>query len=103
MKRRGTLAWVYERDTWDPKYRWVPYLGNDEWGWKTLVLPVPFGGYLVLAFWKCRCDMCGWNRENVWLEHESGKHEGFDEHGSLWCYTCIDCPETDPHEDKNHD
>lgn len=49
--------WIYERDSWTPKYRWLPYLGGDEYLRRTIVLAIPFGGYLAVALWKAPpCD-----------------------------------------------
>lgn len=53
--------WTYKRESWTPRHRWLPYKGGDEWCRYTLVLPIPFGGYLVTALWTCRnrsCDSC---------------------------------------------
>lgn len=51
MKKR---FWIYSRDTWLPKHRWRPYIGGDEFDRWTIVLPIPFGGYLVTALWEAK-------------------------------------------------
>lgn len=51
-------TWTYSRETWCPPHRWLPYFGGDEYGRRTIVLPIPFGGYLVWAFWTCSCAFC---------------------------------------------
>lgn len=48
--------WTYRRDRWDPPHRWLPYLGSDEWHRRTVVLPIPFSGYLVIALWRFTCE-----------------------------------------------
>jgi hypothetical protein len=51
--------WVYSREECDPPRRWWPYIGGDEWDRWTVVLPIPFGGYLVTALWTCRLCASG--------------------------------------------
>lgn len=53
---RKSRFWTYTRESTDPKHRWIPWLGSDEWGRRTLVLPIPFAGYLVTALWWSACD-----------------------------------------------
>lgn len=55
--------WKYSRESWEPLFRWFPYFGGDEWGRKTIVLPIPFSGYLVFAYRSCHCEECTWGRE----------------------------------------
>ncbi len=50
--------WTYSREGWTPDHRFLPYLGSDEYGRRTLVLPIPFSGYLVIAYRTCRCSDC---------------------------------------------
>lgn len=57
--------WTYTRESWMPEYRWRPYQGADEYGRRTLVLPIPFGGYLVVAYWTCHCFDCTEMREQT--------------------------------------
>lgn len=51
--------WTYRRDEWEPEHRWrhpghyKRFFGGDEWNRWTIVLPIPFGGYLVTALWAC--------------------------------------------------
>lgn len=44
-------AWIYPRNEWLPRRRWLPGLGGDEHDQLTVVLPIPFGGWLILALW----------------------------------------------------
>lgn len=50
--------WTFKRSEWDPPHRWMPFIGGEEWCRWTLVLPIPFGGYLVTALWACRDPAC---------------------------------------------
>lgn len=34
-------------------------MGEDEYGYRTLVLPIPFAGQLVVALWFCGCSLAG--------------------------------------------
>lgn len=51
--------WYYSREEWQPKNRWLHpgayrrFFGGDENNHWTLVLPVPFAGYLITALWMC--------------------------------------------------
>lgn len=56
MKR----LWWYGYGDWLPRrWNWVlPHLGADEYGRRTLVQHVPPFGFLVWAFWTCRCEDC---------------------------------------------
>lgn len=47
--------WIYGKGGWDG--RW-PSLGSDEYGRRTLVLPLPRERALVWAYWTCRCSDC---------------------------------------------
>ncbi len=38
----GGRVWTYSRESWDPKHRWIPVRGSDEYGRLTIVLPIPF-------------------------------------------------------------
>lgn len=55
--RRESRWWYYDRasrrDSNDPTWRsrWWPWFGNEEYGRKTVVLPIPFHGEVVFAFW----------------------------------------------------
>lgn len=55
-RSQGRL-WYHKRATWvglpgeDFKRKRLPWFGNDEYGRKTIVLPIPFHGNLVWAFW----------------------------------------------------
>lgn len=60
--------WFYGKDEWEPDHRWRPERGGDEWCRHTIVLPVPFKGYIVIALWECRdkdCDACVYDCERV--------------------------------------
>jgi len=72
----GPRFWSYPRDRWEPKYRWVPYRGADEYGRLTIVVPIPFGGYLVWAFWTCRCAECDDERAQTAEAQEDERREG---------------------------
>jgi hypothetical protein len=43
----------------------MPYFASDEYGRRTIVLPVPFSGYVVIAFWTCHCVDCEGAREQT--------------------------------------
>lgn len=59
--------WWYSYADWDP--HWIRYLipeiGGDEWGRNTLVVHVPFCGFLVWAYRTCYCDDCVETREQT--------------------------------------
>jgi hypothetical protein len=57
--------WTYSRESWTPKHRWLPYRGSDEYGRLTIVLPIPFNGYLVVAYRTCHCSDCDLAREQT--------------------------------------
>jgi hypothetical protein len=56
-------VWLYEWDSWRdyPRfgwwYRFVPSMGEDERGYRTLVFPVPFICHVVVALWYCGCSL----------------------------------------------
>lgn len=51
--------WTYSREQWQPEHRWLHpgyswrFFGSDEWDRWTIVLPIPFSGYLVTALFEC--------------------------------------------------
>ena len=64
--------WFFSREEWQPKVRWWPVFGGDASLRHTVVLPVPFSGYIVIAYRRCPmkkedckdlaswwCDVCG--------------------------------------------
>lgn len=55
---KKTRTWTYSREDWEPKYRWVPEIGGDEWCRWCIILPIPFGDYLVVALFPCRDPEC---------------------------------------------
>lgn len=78
MSRSGRPGrfWTYSREGWSPDHRWRPYRGGDEWGRNTVVLPIPFGGYLVIAYRTCKCLDCDEMREQTaTLEREHREHD----------------------------
>ena len=55
--------WIYPLGSWRDHYPWprrsVPFIGEDERAYRTLVVPIPFrGSHLVIAFRKCWRDEC---------------------------------------------
>lgn len=55
--------WTYSRKGWVP--RWWNRLGvpevqacGDEWGYHCVVWGTMFTGYVVFAWWRCRCWDC---------------------------------------------
>lgn len=59
--------WWYRYNGWTPVW-WqyvVPGFGSDEYGRRTLVVHVPFAGFLVWAYKECHCEDCVWTREHV--------------------------------------
>lgn len=58
--------WFYRYGSWTP--RWYYYLipdfsGGDEYVRKTVVVHVPFVGFLVWAYRTCHCEDCELLRE----------------------------------------
>ena len=41
--------WTYPRYDYEPPRRWLPSIGGDEHDQWTIVLPIPFAGWLVIA------------------------------------------------------
>ena len=37
---------------------WLPRLGDDEYGRRTLVLGTPITGHIVIALWRDHCEVC---------------------------------------------
>ena len=64
-------AWTYAREEWDPPKRWLPYRGGDEHGRRTIVLPIPFGGYAVVAYRTCHCRDCVVTRLQTYYSERS--------------------------------
>lgn len=62
----SSRLWTYSRDEWQPEHRWLLYWGGDEYGRKTIVLPIPFAGYLVWAYRTCHCRWCVVARLQTW-------------------------------------
>lgn len=62
-------VWYYPKGGWYdypafPRWRrWVPEMHEDEYGRRTLVLPVPLAGNVVFALWKCKDPECKLARE----------------------------------------
>src|SRR5690606_122099 len=50
------LVWIYPTKTVDSRSRWHIYLGGDEYERRTLVIPVPFVGQVVIALWRGGTD-----------------------------------------------
>lgn len=56
--------WIYPKGEWMeyPRFprwrRWVPYWGEDERAYRTLVLPLPLKGNVVIAYRKCHDPEC---------------------------------------------
>lgn len=59
--KQPSRVWTYSRQAWTPggweRWGW-PYRGGDEWGRRTVVVGLWFVGYLVVAYWTCRCEDC---------------------------------------------
>ena len=74
--RAERRVWRYRYGTWAPRWwQWIlpaVYRGGDEFGRHTLIVHVPAVGFVVWAFWTCRCDECDESR----VERYS------------WCRTC---------------
>lgn len=65
--------WRYPLDgSWEPRFRWLPTLGSDEFGRRTIVVPVPFVGWLVCAYRICPCPECAEIRNQTarWQDEE---------------------------------
>jgi hypothetical protein len=64
--------WRYKYGSWLPEwYRYIfPDLrGTDEFGRRTMVIHVPLVGFLVWAYWTCRCEDCEIVRtQELWRE-----------------------------------
>lgn len=67
----GSRVWFYERGQWKGKR---PRLSSDEYGRRTLVLPIPFGPTAIIALYTCRCADCDESREQTtyfdWLDRK---------------------------------
>lgn len=50
------LVWIYPTRTIASGQRWSIYLGGDEYDRRTLVLPIPFVGQVVIALWRGGVD-----------------------------------------------
>lgn len=55
--------WTYPKGEWQPNHWWHYFLpqifkGGSEWGQHTIVQRVPFVGWVVVAWWMCRCEEC---------------------------------------------
>lgn len=47
--------WLSRSMDWKP----LPWFGGDEWCRRTLVLPIPLLGSLIVPLWTCRgCEVC---------------------------------------------
>lgn len=59
--------WHYGYKSWDPEwwYYIFPYRGEDEYGRRTLVIPIHPFGFLVWAFRTCYCPECSEIREQT--------------------------------------
>ena len=67
-------VWRYRYRDWQPLwhgYLW-PFLGGDEWGRRTVVLPVHPFGWLVVALWECNCPDCAAVRAYDYGPHVRG-------------------------------
>lgn len=67
--------WRYRYGEWGAHwYHYlIPEFGlNDEFGRRTVVVHVPFAGFLVWAFWTCRCEDCAQLRD----EQQEGAWDG---------------------------
>lgn len=73
MSRR---VWRYSYRDWQPRwwYYLLPYRGGDELGRRTLVFHVPLFGFVVVAYWMCRCGDCDEvRRQTATWETEEGE------------------------------
>jgi hypothetical protein len=50
-----TRVWRYRRGNLST---WLPWLGDDEYLRRTLVLGTPLTGHIVIALWHCCCQEC---------------------------------------------
>lgn len=62
-------VWTYPKGGWSGH---LPMLGGDEYGRRTLVLPIPFGPTVVVALYTCHCEDCEYMRAQMmeWVEAE---------------------------------
>jgi hypothetical protein len=62
--------WRYRYGEWGTYwYHYlIPEFGSDEFGRRTIVVHIPFAGFLVWAFQTCRCEDC----EAVRQENQEG-------------------------------
>ena len=66
MRSNMNRLWRYKYGSWLPEwYRYIfpDFRGNDEYGRRTMVIHVPFVGFLVWAYWTCHCEDCEAVRE----------------------------------------
>ena len=75
-RTRPKRIWTYSREQWKPDHRWVPVFASDENGHLTVVLPVPFGGYVVIAYRKCKHNWVRQSPYPVTFCGSCGKEEG---------------------------
>jgi hypothetical protein len=65
--------WWFSRARW-----WLPALSSDEYGRRTLVLPlVPGLLVLVIALWTCKCDDCERSRRQTAADEADAALEDF--------------------------
>lgn len=72
--RRKPRLWWYTKESRQrlpddpPDWRSsrLPWFAGDEYGRKTLVLPIPFSGEVVWAFWTWTDEDCDESRRQTW-------------------------------------
>lgn len=64
-------VWTYARGDYNAPHRWRLRLGSDEYGRRTIVAPIPFAGYVVVAFWTCRCWFCEASRAQTAADQDA--------------------------------
>lgn len=73
LSRGRIWFWWYHDTNWTGwKHFFLPWMGGDEFGRRTVVLPIHPFGWAIVALWTCYCEDCTevreqtarWEREN---------------------------------------
>jgi len=58
MSRRR--IWYHGYNSWQPNWYFylLPYRGGDEYGRRTLTIPIHPAGFFTIAYWTCKCEEC---------------------------------------------
>jgi hypothetical protein len=66
MTKRRVWFWWYHDTGWTGWRKFfLPWIGNDEYGRLTLVVPIHPAGWVIIAYRTCYCDDCAAIREQT--------------------------------------